>query len=138
DHPAVRAGAGEDFDVAGGKQTHLGDMHRVVIRRRQQSDQRGREVRVDQEPHAGRDSGTSCSLTTAAANSSAARMSSRSRYGYSVTISSMVAPPPRRPSTMLTVTLRSRMHGTPPIRAGSAVIRSNDMFPRIGRGPRSG
>ena len=40
-----------------------------------------RQVGVEQKPHAGRAIGTSRSLTTAAANSSAARMSARSRYG---------------------------------------------------------
>src|SRR5205085_11797919 len=67
--------------------------------------------------------GTSNSSERQAAYASASMMSSGSRYGYKRRISSCVWPEARSPTTVPTVTRIPRMHGLPPIIAGSAVIR---------------
>src|SRR4051794_39784017 len=81
DHAAVGPSGVEDRLVGGGEQAEVRDVGCLVARCSEDRFQARREVRVEQELHAGRDNGTSCSLTTAAANSSAARTSACSRYG---------------------------------------------------------
>lgn len=67
--------------MAGCEQSYVGDVGDVLAGVAQRLDERGGEVRVEQEPRADRAIGTSCWLTIAAAYSSAACTSARSRCG---------------------------------------------------------
>jgi hypothetical protein len=84
DHQPVRSRIIQDGLVSSSDQANVGDVDGLESRTAQQGRDSGREVGVNQEPHdgyAGWASGNSRSCTAAAANSKAARMSSRSRYG---------------------------------------------------------
>ena len=81
DDEVVGDGAVEDLFVRGGHHVQVGDVACVVAGRAKPFCDPRRQVGVDEQPHAGRATGTSRSLTAAAANSSAPQMSSRSRYG---------------------------------------------------------
>lgn len=78
-HVAVRGGADEDYGVGGTDQPELHDMSDLESDVAQCLTEPRRQVRVEQEPHAGRAIGTSRSFTIAAANSRAASTSGRSR-----------------------------------------------------------
>jgi hypothetical protein len=69
----------EDLVVGRGDHSHVDDMHGNETRGAQAHRDPRREVRVEQELHAGRASGSSRSFTASAAYSSAAKMSARSR-----------------------------------------------------------
>lgn len=71
----------DDLGIGRGELVDVGDVDNVMTRLAERRYQLGREVGVNQKPHAGLTAVTSRSLTTAAAYSRAARMSSGSRYG---------------------------------------------------------
>jgi hypothetical protein len=79
---------------------------------------------VDEESHAGCGSGNSRSIAEAAANLKHSRRSSFSRSGYSERISDSDRPPASKRRTVATGIRRWRTQGTPPICAGSILIRS--------------
>lgn len=109
------------------RKADLADCDCVVTLRCQQARQTRRDVAVYQEPHACRVSGSSRSCTAAAAYSRAAGMSSPSRSGKSSRISASVRPAASCPRIVATGIRKPRMQGTPPILAGSIVIRSNSI-----------
>lgn len=81
DNQVRLGGVVKDHRVGRGQQPEVGNVRRLVPGVDQSTDQLRREVRVQQEGHAGRAIGTSRSFTIAAAYSSAASTSARSRYG---------------------------------------------------------
>lgn len=81
DDEALKDGTVEDLRVGGSGEADVRDVGGVEPSVAQGSEKPRRQVGVDQEPHAGRATGTSRSLTITDAYSRAARMSSRSRYG---------------------------------------------------------
>src|SRR4051812_33263676 len=70
DDPFVGRGALEDLFIRSGKQSQLCNVSRVVSAVAKTPDQLRGQVRVEQESHAGRATGSSRSFTTAAAYSS--------------------------------------------------------------------
>ena len=88
---------------------------------REDGEETGREVLVEEQPHAG---GTETNLRSrSAAKARQARMSSRVKSGKSRRISSSLIPDARYSRTSLTVIRRPRMQGFPPRLPGSTVIR---------------
>jgi hypothetical protein len=124
DNPIVGQCSIEDRVVVGVLKADLTDGDGVMTGQPQTVSDIGRQVRIDEEPHAGRVSGSSRSCTAAAAYSSAAMMSSNSRSGNSATTSAAERPAASWPITVATGIRSPRMHGTPRICAGLIVIRS--------------
>src|SRR5437773_8735430 len=118
--PALR-GVPPDGVVIGSLQANLADMRRARIEVREEGEEAGREVLVEEQPHAG---GTETNLRSrSAAKARQARMSSRVKSGKSRRISSSLIPDARYSRTSVTVTRRPRMQGFPPRLPGSTVIR---------------
>jgi len=107
------------------------NMNRIVPRCHKEVRHARRERIVDQEPQAECGRGSSRSMAEAAAKRKHSRMSSISRSGYSARISCSANPPASIRSTEATGIRRCRTHGTPPICAGSTVIRSKFFTTRL-------
>src|SRR5712691_362596 len=96
-------------------------MRRVRVEVCETVQKTGREILVEEQPHAG---GTDTNLRSrSAAKARQARMSSRVRSGKSRRISSSLIPDARYSKTSVTVIRRPRMQGLPPRLPGSKVIR---------------
>lgn len=78
---AVHVGPVEDLVVARGHEVDVSHMDGIEAGVSEPGDDTRCEVGVEEELHAGRETGTSRSFTAAAAYSSAASTSSSSRYG---------------------------------------------------------
>lgn len=91
ERPEVRVGRGHDASVFGsplqnglidcGEHVHVADVQGPVAGGAERAANLGRQVGVEKELQAESEAGSSRSLARAAANSSAALMSSASRYG---------------------------------------------------------
>jgi hypothetical protein len=102
----------------------LSDMYSIVPGGSQEHCQTGRQRIVDKKFQAERGRGSSRSMAEAAAYRKHSRISSISRSGYSAMICCSVKPPASNRNTVATGIRRPRTQGTPPICAGSTVIRS--------------
>src|SRR5215813_2574091 len=120
----LREGFCKDHLVLGRVHPIRPDVHGVVSGRREQLSQKGRQRVIDEESQAEYGRGSSRSIADAAANLRHSRMSSVWRSGYSARISRSDRPPASNRSTVATGMRRCRTQGTPPICAGSTVIRS--------------
>jgi hypothetical protein len=96
----------------------------VMSRRHQEIRQPRRQGIVDKKSQAEKGSGSSRSIAEAAAKRRHSRISSIWRSGYSARMAASVSPPASNRSTVATGIRRWRTHGTPPICAGSTVMRS--------------
>jgi hypothetical protein len=122
DRKAVGDGVSPDAIVVCRLQANLADMSRARVKIAEDHEQTGREVLVEEQPHAG---GTETNLRSrSAAKARQARMSSRVKSGRSRRMSSSVIPDARYCRTSVTVIRRPRMQGFPPRLPGSNVIRA--------------
>src|SRR5205823_4153648 len=111
-----------DGVVIGSLKANLADMRRARVEVAEDGEETGREVLVEEQPHAG---GTETNLRSrSAAKARQARMSSRVKSGKSRRISSSLIPDARYSKTSVTVIRRSRTQGFPPRLPGSKVIRT--------------
>jgi len=121
DREPMLGGVSPDGIVIGSLQANLADMRRARVEVREDGEETGREVLVEEQPHAG---GTETNLRSrSAAKARQARMSSRVKSGKSRRISSSLIPDARYSRTSLTVIRRPRMQGFPPRLPDSTVIR---------------
>jgi hypothetical protein len=97
---------------------------RVMSGRLQRVGQERRQVVVDEELHAVRRSGSSRSWSASAAYRRDSWMSAGVRSGCSARISSVVIPSATIATTVATGKRSPRMQGSPPMTAGSVVMRS--------------
>src|SRR2546422_5189361 len=120
-----------DGVVVGSLQADLADMRRARVQVCESGQKTGREILVEEQPHAG---GTDTNLRSrSAAKARQARRSSRVRSGKSRRISSSLIPDARYSKTSVTVIRRPRMQGLPPRLPGSNVIRERQSMPaRVG------
>src|SRR5712691_1482147 len=123
----VGGGMVPDIVITRRGQSDIGDMRCFVSHGNEVARESWWQLRVDQESHdyVGRMTGWS---TCCAAYSSAAAMSSSSRYGKSPRMSARLAPPASMSRISLTRTRSPRMHGRPPKTSGSTVMRSRRLF----------
>src|SRR5438128_10143291 len=123
-----------DGVVVGSLQADLADMRRARVEVCESGQKTGREILVEEQPHAG---GTDTNLRSrSAAKARQARRSSRVRSGKSRRISSSLIPDARYSKTSVTVIRRPRMQGLPPRLPGSKVIRDRQsMAQGYGGGP---
>jgi hypothetical protein len=110
-----------NFLVLGGVHSVGPHMNRIVPGSREKLGQARLQDIVDQKSQA--DCGSSRSMAAAAVNRRHSRISCW-RSGYSERISVSVRPPASSRCTVATGIRRCRTHGTPPICAGSTVMRS--------------